>query len=316
MTTASPYISVIIPTYQRPNQLQLCLQALTSLDYSTDNFEVIIVNDDIQDLTPLIHDTVKDKLNFLVLNQPHAGPATARNFGASKAKSQYLLFLDDDCTPEMDFLGKVAIRCKEFPASAIGGKILNAVPENLYAEATHLVISFLYDHYNKDPEDAHFFTVECLAVPTSHFRVLQGFNAAFRTGEDREFCQRWRQAGYQMIYAPEIIVHHSHAEGIMEFCRQHYSYGRCSCRFRFQTPGIREEEKKLESTKFYIDLQLYPFSKGKGLRTILLFLLILLSQTANAIGFCTERLFLNLKASWNKGLKWYESTLKRNSENL
>src|SRR5262245_35313420 len=99
MEQSRPFISVIIPTYERVGQLSVCLGALVAQDYPRDHFEVLVVDDGSATSPEAGVDAFRDRLNVQFLTQRHAGPATARNFGAAHAKGDFLAFTDDDCVP-------------------------------------------------------------------------------------------------------------------------------------------------------------------------------------------------------------------------
>ena len=75
----------MVPTYNRPDALRNCLQALSLLDFPKDLFEVVIVDDGghlpIEDVV----DAFTSKLNITLLAQDNAGPAKARNTGIRSA---------------------------------------------------------------------------------------------------------------------------------------------------------------------------------------------------------------------------------------
>jgi len=99
------------------------------------------------------------------------------------------------------------------PNHAIGGQTLNALPDNLYSMASHLLHAYIYSYYNADPDAARFFASNNFAVPAAAFRAIGGFNTIFGTvpSEDREFCYRWRHRGYRMTYAPRSWSNHAAA---------------------------------------------------------------------------------------------------------
>src|SRR5262245_37328532 len=99
MARAQTVFSIVVPTYQRPDQLTMCLQSLTFLDYPRSNFEVIVVDDGSEMPPETVVAAFHDRLDVTLLTQPHAGPAQARNTGAAHAKGAFLVFTDDDCTP-------------------------------------------------------------------------------------------------------------------------------------------------------------------------------------------------------------------------
>jgi glycosyltransferase involved in cell wall biosynthesis len=95
-----PFISIIIPTYNRPDYICSCLKNLAALEYPKDQFEVIIVDDG--GLVPLenLVSPFHARLSILLLRQTHAGRGIALNTGARKARGDIFLFTDDDCRPE------------------------------------------------------------------------------------------------------------------------------------------------------------------------------------------------------------------------
>ena len=122
MDLKQPLFSIIIPTYERPRQLATCLQALTHLAYPSHRFEVIVVNDGSEKPLNSVVDPYRHRLNVILLSQPNAGPATARNTGAAQARGRFLVFTDDDCAPSPDWLKFLAKRFAATPDCAIGGR--------------------------------------------------------------------------------------------------------------------------------------------------------------------------------------------------
>ncbi|MDJ0691886.1 MAG: glycosyltransferase [Xenococcaceae cyanobacterium MO_188.B32] len=77
--------SIVIPTYNRPERLANCLNAIAQLDYLRDRFEVIVVDDGSR--MPLNPITAKFEahLSLHLIQQCNSGPASARNAGAATA---------------------------------------------------------------------------------------------------------------------------------------------------------------------------------------------------------------------------------------
>ena len=204
MKLRRPFFSVIIPTYNRPHQLVVCLQSLAQLNYSRDRYEVIVVDDGSAVSPQHVIALFRDRFEIAILTQSHAGPATARNAGAARARGDFLAFTGDDCTPTPDWLQALEARCAKVPDCALGGKVLNALLDNSYSIATHLLVEYLYSYYNAHPDDARFFTPNNLALPADRFQKMGGFDPSFvmGTGEDRDFCDRWLRHGYRMVIRP------------------------------------------------------------------------------------------------------------------
>ena len=106
-----PFFSIIIPTYQRPAQLEQCLLAITRLDYPVTQFEVVVVDDGSREHPEKIVAPFAARLSVTLLKADHNGPAAARNIGAARAKGEFLVFTDDDCLPLTNWL---QILCKVF----------------------------------------------------------------------------------------------------------------------------------------------------------------------------------------------------------
>ena len=291
-----PYISIIIPTYRRPRHLAGCLHSLSCLDYPRDCFEVIVVDDGSHAPPAGVVADFHEHLDVMLLTQKHAGPATARNTGAAKAKGEVLAFTDDDCEPATDWLRLLAKRLAATPNCAVGGLVINKLSDNPFSTTSQMLIDYLYAYYNADPDRAHFLATNNLALPADLFHGVGGFDAKFSraAGEDREFCERWINQGYRMIYAPEVLIFHAHSLTARTFIRQQFNYGvgaflfhkKCSC----QTNRLRKLQKPLS---FYVNLLRYPFSIAQSQKRFTLAMLLLLSQLGTAAGYFRGRVERN-----------------------
>jgi glycosyltransferase involved in cell wall biosynthesis len=95
-------ISIIIPTFNREKELNTCLERLFLNNYNFSNIEVIVSNDNIKNN---VSNELKNKfplVKFVI--GPGKGPAQNRNFGAKIASGKWIIFLDDDCIPQQNWL--------------------------------------------------------------------------------------------------------------------------------------------------------------------------------------------------------------------
>lgn len=291
MTHQSPLFSVIIPTYARPERLKNCLQSLTQLDYPGDRFEVIVVDDGSPTPMESVVAPFREKLHLTLIRQANAGPAKARNAGAEQANGKFLAFTDDDCTPTSDWLKTLESRFETAPDCIVGGRTLNALPNNLYSTASQVLIDYLYKYYSVEGDRSSFFASNNIALPAERFRSLGGFDTSFplAAGEDREFCDRWLYHGYPMLYAPEVQVYHAHSLTLTKFWRQHFNYGRGAFCFHQSRARRNVEQIKVEPLSFYFNLLTYPLSQTNPVQGSLISVLFFLSQLANITGFFWER---------------------------
>jgi GT2 family glycosyltransferase len=288
--TQPPLFSIIVPTYARPAQLAACLQSLARLDYPRDRFEVVVVDDGSPTPPAEVIAAFSGHMDVTLLAQAHAGPAAGRNAGAAQAQGEYLAFTDDDCAPAADWLHALAARLAPAPGCAVGGRTINALPDNPYSTASQLLIDYLYSYYNAEPDRACFLTSNNLALPAALFRAGGGFDAGFprAAAEDREFCDRWLRRGQRMAYAPEALVYHAHRLTLRAFWRQHFNYGRGAFHFHQVRARRGQERLRMEPRQFYLNLVRHSFSQAQGGRALLLALLLIMSQAANAAGFFRE----------------------------
>jgi len=288
---STPLISVVIPTYNRPQRLAACLQSLTQLDYPRDQFEVIVVDDGSPEPLTAVTEPFQTQIGLRLLRQDNSGPASARNAGAASALGKYLAFTDDDCQVTADWLTALTTTLANQPHALIGGHTVNALPENIYSTASQLLIDFLYSYYNPRQGTATFFASNNFALPRDMYQTLGGFDTGFplAAGEDREFCDRWLQQGLTMVYAPAMIIHHTHHLSLGRFWRQHFNYGRGAYCFHQARSSRGNGPVRIEPAGFYQRLLTYPLSAPWNLQQIKLVGLMLVSQVANAAGFFWER---------------------------
>lgn len=284
------FFSVIIPTYNRPDLLRQCLQALIQQDYACDRFEVIVVDDGSpRSLEPVLT-PFYPLLNLRLITQVNSGPASARNTGSAHANGQFLVFTDDDCRPTTTWLKRLEQHLTSSPDCLIGGATLNALAHNPYSTASQLLIDFIYEYYNFNPPQATFVASNNMALPAAQFRAFQGFDTryAYAAGEDREFCDRWLVKGHPMIFVADVQIYHAHYLTLTSFWKQHFYYGRGAFCFRYGRAKRSQSHLKFESLAFYTKLISYPLLRPTSQPVMAMVLLLFLAQVANGVGFFWE----------------------------
>jgi glycosyltransferase involved in cell wall biosynthesis len=282
---SAPFFSIIVPTYNRSEHLAGCLESFSQLHYSRQDFEVIVVDDGSEVPPEDVCYAFRDRLNIELLEQPHAGPAAARNRGSLRAKGEFLVFTDDDCRSGSNWLRQLENHCLATPDHIIGGRTLNLLEDNSFSRTSQLIVDAVYEHYNQGVNGPRFFASNNLVVPAAAFHHLGGFNPDFITAEDRDLCDRWLYHGYGMTYAPEAVVYHAHSLNLLTFYRQHFNYGRGAFRFH-QARAQRGSGAFKPDLHFYFKCFRAPFVKGRQHAAVLPILVVW--QIANTVGFLTE----------------------------
>lgn len=285
-----PFVSIIIPTYERPAQLSACLDALACLAYPREKFEVIVVDDGSARPPAEVVARAVEHLDVRLLTQRNAGPGPARNTGAAVARGSILAFTDDDCAPAADWLEKLSENLVVDPGQMTGGRTSNALIENAYSAASQGIVSFVYSYYNSDPKRARFFASNNFALSADSFDRVGGFAEDWPgpASEDREFCDRWLRCGLRMTYCPDAVVFHRHQLTLRSFWRQHFSYGRGAHFFQQLRAQRAGDRLRIEPLSFYWGWVRYPFSSGER-RPWTVAALMVLAHVANAAGFFRQR---------------------------
>ena len=227
--------SVIVCTYNRAYDLANTVTSLSSLDYASNLFEVIIVDNASSDNTEGMSNSLKSSVSNLVyVREDQPGLSHARNRGVASARGDFIAFIDDDAWPDENWLQKLDEGFRDPRVGCIGGKV---VP---FFEGTAGWPDWLH------PRLYGFFTVvdygdrKSLHYPT----YPAGTNMAFRRDifkqvglfrqdlgrigesllsmEETDLCLRVEGAGYSIEFLPEAVVHHKvHEERLSrEWIRQ------------------------------------------------------------------------------------------------
>lgn len=220
-TSTVPRISVIIPVYGKIEYTLACLRSIATFEPS-DPFEVIVVDDASPDNTATILAAVSGLR--VINNEKNLGFVGSCNAGATAARGEYLIFLNND-TQVTPGWSEALLRCFErHPDAGIAGSQL-VYPDGRLQEAGAWVFadasSWNIGRFTsrKNPALRYARTVDyvsgaSLAIPRDLFESLGGFDTRFAPGyyEDTDLAFSARAAGRSVWYVPDSIVVHS--EGI------------------------------------------------------------------------------------------------------
>lgn len=194
-------ISVVIPTYRRPEMLERCLKALNEQRLGPQRFEVIVADDAGDPETHYLVSQLKLVAAFTLSYVPvigEHGPAAARNAGWRAARGRIVAFTDDDCLPQPGWLinGLAA-----FTPGIIGvaGKIRMPLPPRPTD----------YELNAAGLEGAEFVTANCFYLKQA-LEKAGGFDERFRLAwrEDSDLYFTLLQSGGQFARAESAVVVH------------------------------------------------------------------------------------------------------------
>ncbi|HEX9637085.1 MAG TPA: glycosyltransferase family 2 protein [Acidobacteriota bacterium] len=286
---SAPRFSVIIPTRGRPHQLAACLESLAGLRYPPDRFEVLVVRDGpARESAPIGRGSVR-RLSVSWHEAPRGGPSRARNFGLERAGAELVAFTDDDCRPRPDWLERLAQALALQPDRAVGGAIVNGVPEALCACASQLLLDAFMRRQNAGAAGARFLSSSNLALPAELLRAAGSFDPRFddAAGEDRELCARLRDRGVPLTFVPDAVVEHHPELSLAGFLRQQERYGRAARRLRRLRVRSGREPIPWQPPR-WADLLRGLRPEARGGRALLIAALIAAGQAALAAGYARE----------------------------
>lgn len=275
-------VAIVVPSYARASQLATCLSHLAGLDGGP--YRTIVVDDGSPEPLAPICAAAGDWVTCL--RQPNGGPGAARNAGAAAAEgARWLLFTDDDCRPRPDWARRLLSAQGGTAMRLVGGRIVNALTRNVFAQASQSLSSYLYDVYQRTGSEMSFFTTNNMCCLRDDFLAVGGFDPTFRVAsEDRDLSLRWKDAGGALHYAPEAVVDHAHEMSLTGFWRQHRGYGLGARRLHRALDARGDVRPKIEPARFYAGMLAYPFRHSRRLRAVES-ALIGLSQVAMVAGY-------------------------------
>ncbi len=212
--------SVVVCTYNGSATLRSCLDSLTTLSHPP--LEVLIIDDGSTDAVPAIAQTYPQ---FRYHRQDHAGLSVARNTGAQLAQGQIILYTDDDCVADEDWLAQLSKAFDDPKWVAAGGPNLPPPPRN-HTERCVAAAPGGPCHVLLNDQEAEHLPGCNLAIRKHALLAIGGFDPAFRAaGDDVDICWRLRAAGGKLRFTASALVWHHRRFTFSAYLRQQRGYG-------------------------------------------------------------------------------------------
>lgn len=258
-----PFVSVVVPVFNEADTIGELLVSLLALDYPTDRYEIIVVDNGSTDHTCQIVEKYPVRL---LEERETQGPAAARNKGILYAHGDIIAFTDADCVADPNWLRMLVADHEDPNIGGFAGDIKGCEPARTKVEAVYnhyralspfrfedqadgvqkavlkrrapiqprtslerlWVRLGLITYYRKRPPIPPL----CYA-PTANvayrrvvFEKVGLFDIGLLRGQDIDFAWRMQlHSDYRFHAAPEAIIHHKHRATISEFFSQRQRYG-------------------------------------------------------------------------------------------
>lgn len=221
------FFSIIIPLYNRPQEILELLETLVKQTYT--QFEVIIIEDGSKFDAREIADQFKNKLDLHYYFKENGGQGFARNYGFERAKGDYFIIFDSDCLIPDDYLEIVCNYLYEHSLDAFGG------PDAAHKSFTPLQKAISYAmtspfttggiRGNKKHLGQFHPRSFNMGVSRKVYETVGGFKLT-RLGEDIEYSIRIHTAGFKIGLIPTAKVYHKRRTSLSQFYKQLHFFGR------------------------------------------------------------------------------------------
>lgn len=230
--------SVIIPVYNRPDEVGELLESLTQQTFT--GFEVLVIDDGSAKPCRDVADRYAERLNVHYYYKENSGPGATRNFGAAHAEGEYLIILDSDCVLPAGYFEEVEKELNREPADAFGG------PDRAHPDfsTTQKAINYGMTSFfttggirgGRKKLDKFFPRSFNMGIRRDVFKALGGFSA-MRFGEDIDLSIRIYDAGYRCRLFPDAWVWHKRRTDLKKFFKQVHNSGIARINLMKRHPG-------------------------------------------------------------------------------
>ena len=213
--------SIIIPVYNRPQEVDELLDSLTHQSFK--DFEVVVVEDGSTENCEQICQKYADRLTLSYYYKANSGPGPSRNYGAERSQGEYLVILDSDVIVPDNYLDIIQQELDREPCDAFGG------PDRAHPSFTPIQKAINYSMTSffttggirggKQKLDKFYPRSFNLGIKKSVYEALGGF-APMRYGEDIDLSTRIFANGYSCRLFPEAYVYHKRRVKFSSFFRQ------------------------------------------------------------------------------------------------
>lgn len=234
----SPKYSVVIPVYNRPEELRELLESLTKQLFA--DFEVLVVEDGSTKRSEDIVEQFSRRLRIQYLTKPNTGPGPSRNFGFEHASGEYFVVFDSDCVLPPEYFAIVERYLSIHSLDAWGG------PDRGHEDFSSLQQAMAYTMSSvlttggirggKNQADNFQPRSFNMGISRKVWEATGGFKFD-RLAEDIELSIRIRKMGFNIGLIADAFVYHKRRTELTEFFTQVEGFGRGRVRVGKAHPG-------------------------------------------------------------------------------
>lgn len=217
-------VSIVICTYNRPILLKSTLQSVVEIDFDSDQFEIVVIDNGNDNQSPDVFTSINRhaRCRMSYAKEEKLGLSHARNTGIGLAQGRIVVFLDDDELVEPNWLKELI---KPYDSderiACVGGKIIPVFPNDTRPSWYSKDIQGFFGgvdqgeqiHEVNFPQEyiggGNMSFNRQLIMESGMFNVRLGIiGASSYSGEENELALRIKNKGFKVLYNPFAITYH------------------------------------------------------------------------------------------------------------
>ncbi len=217
--------SIIVPVYNRKNEVEELLDSAEFLDYPRNEFEFLFVDDgSVDNLGDFLQNYKSQSgINFRYIFQENSGPAGARNNGMANSNSDFFLFLDSDCLLPPQWLNEIDKAIHKNAYDAFGGPdTFHESFSPVLKAVNYSMTSFIGTGGIRGSEKSveKFYPRSFnMGISKAVYDKIGGMRLRYY-GEDTDFSARIYDSGFKVGLIPEAFVYHKRRTSLPLFFKQ------------------------------------------------------------------------------------------------
>lgn len=232
-----PYFSVIVPVYNRIDEVQDLLESLSR--QTCKDFEVLIVEDGSTEPCKETVESFASQLDVKYFYKSNEGRSIARNYGIERAQGEYFIFFDSDCVIPECYFTQLSAKLKEHYTDCFGGPdAAHDSFSDVQKAINYSMTSFLTTGGIRGGKvQMEKFVPRSFNMGYSRkvWEIVGGFREMF--SEDIDMSTRIRQADFTIQLIRDAYVYHKRRTSLPKFCRQTYVFGMSRITLKLLYPG-------------------------------------------------------------------------------
>ncbi len=222
-----PIFSIIIPVYNRPEEIDELLASISAQEYD-EPFEVCIVEDGSSEKSDLIINKYTSELSIQYFETENTGPGSSRNYGMTKATGNYFIILDSDVILPNNYLAEITKQLEKKYTDAFGGPDAAHSSFSVLQKAiNYSMTSFLTTggiRGNKKSVGKFQPRSFNMGLSQKAFDITKGFSN-MRAGEDIDLSFRLWEQGLETQLIDAAYVYHKRRNSFLGFFQQTFAFG-------------------------------------------------------------------------------------------